>query len=70
MKHSLTSELDKFIAETGLSEHRAGIILAKNGRLVERLRENRRIWPETEKKVWASIAREREKRGLPAGVTP
>jgi len=59
---SLLQELDAFALETGLSEHRVGIILAKNGRLIPRLREGRRIWPETEQQVREAMAKERADR--------
>lgn len=36
------------MAATGLSVHRVGMLLARNGKLVERLRAGGRIWPETE----------------------
>lgn len=62
MQQSLLPEIETFMAETGLSEHRAGILLANNGRLVERLRDEKRIWPETEIQVRQSLARERAKR--------
>lgn len=45
---SLLAEIDAFMAEFGIGEHRFGILACKNGRLVERLRAGRRIWPETE----------------------
>lgn len=62
MKHDLLTEIDDFIAETGLSEYRAGIVLAKNGRLVPRLRSSGRVWPETEVRVRAALAAERSRR--------
>lgn len=68
MNNSITSDLDQFLMETGLSEHRAGILLARNGRLIDRLRSGGRIWPETEDKIRAAMARERAKRKLPNGV--
>lgn len=61
---ALIQEIDAFLAETGLSEHRAGIILASNGRLIPRLRDGGRVWPETEQVVREAMAREREKRNL------
>jgi RNase adaptor protein for sRNA GlmZ degradation len=59
MKQELIKEIDAFIAETGLSEHRVGFLLARNGKLVARLRAGRRIWPETEQMIRDGIARER-----------
>jgi hypothetical protein len=55
----LLQEIDTFLAETGRGEYRFGLIAAGNGRLVERLREGRRVWPETEMKVRAYILSQR-----------
>ena len=55
---TLLAELEDFVAATGLSEHRAGIIVANNGRLIPRLRDGGRIWPDTETKVREAIVRE------------
>lgn len=59
MSNSLLSEIDKFLAETGMGQYRFGIKAAKNGRLVERLRagttkkNGKPVWvrPETEKAI-------------------
>ena len=57
MSTDLLSEIEKFLAETGMGEHRFGLLAANNGRLVERLRSPRRngrparVWPETERQV-------------------
>lgn len=61
---TLLTELEEFVAATGLSEHRAGILVANNGRIIPRLRGGGRIWPDTEAKVRAAIAREMAKREL------
>ncbi|MEH6504987.1 MAG: hypothetical protein V7786_01840 [Sulfitobacter litoralis] len=66
MTHQITEEVEKFMTETGLSEHRVGFLLAKNGKLVERLRAGRRIWPETEEMIREGIARERALRATNA----
>ena len=50
------------MSATGLSAHRTGILLARNGKLVDRLRAGGRIWPETEAAVRESLARERARR--------
>lgn len=61
----LLAEIEQFRSETGLSKHRVGILLAKNGRLIDRLRSpSGRVWPETEEEIRANIAVERERRGL------
>ena len=62
MHQSLLSQIDEFLAETGMSAYRFGIRAAKNGRLVERLKDQRRIWPDTEAKVRSFIRSERAKR--------
>jgi hypothetical protein len=69
MTDKLLSEIEQFLAETGMTEYRFGFLAARNGRLVERLRAGVtpqgkpvRIWPETEKQVRAFIAAERRKR--------
>lgn len=59
MTQPIIEEVEKFLTETGLSEHRVGFLLAKNGKLVERLRAGRRIWPETEKMIREGLVRER-----------
>lgn len=64
MKNDLLSEIRQFMAEAGLGEHRFGILAVNNGRLVERLEDGRRLWPETEARVRAFIASERARRGL------
>ena len=62
MAQELLNELEALMSETGLSAHRVGIICANNGRLVDRLRDGGRVWPETEQEVRAAIARERARR--------
>lgn len=62
MTNNLLADVENFMAETGLSEHRVGILLARNGRLIERLRDpKRRIWPETAAAIRAAL---REQRAL------
>lgn len=51
MSVHLIEEIDRFLAEFPLSEYRFGYLAVKNGRLVERLREKGRVWPETEQSV-------------------
>lgn len=62
MYASLIQEIDAFLAETGIGPHRFGILAAKNGRLVERLRGGGRIWPDTELAIRQFIAAERIRR--------
>lgn len=51
MRCDLLKDIEKFMRASGIGPHRFGILAARNGRLVERLREGRRIWPETEQQV-------------------
>lgn len=51
MSVNLIDEIDKFLAEFGIGEHRFGFLAANNGRLVERLRAGGRVWPETEERI-------------------
>jgi len=73
MKSELLNDIDAFLAETGMGEYRFGLLAAKNGRLVERLRAGTtpggrpaRIWPETEMQVRAFMLAERQKRRVTA----
>lgn len=66
MHGSLLKEIDALLAETGMTEYRFGILAVSNGRLVERLRADGRIWPDTEARVRAFIAAERQKRRVDA----
>lgn len=63
MRTDLLSEIDAFLATESIGEHRFGILAANNGRLVERLRSGRRVWPDTEEKVRAFI-KERRRRSV------
>lgn len=69
MRTNLLSDIDAFLADTGMGEYRFGLLAAKNGRLVERLRAGTtpkgkpvRIWPETEMQIRAFMMAERQKR--------
>lgn len=61
MSTHLLSEIEQFLREVPMSEFRFGLRAAKNGRLVERLRDGRRVWPETDSQVRAFIIAERQK---------
>lgn len=67
---TLLDDLTAFVAESGLSKHRAGIILANNGRLIDRLEEGGRIWPDTEQKIRDALAAERQARKLVSHPSP
>lgn len=60
MSVQLLSEIEAFLAEFGIGEHRFGILAANNGRLVERLRGGGRVWPETEDKIRQFMRERRE----------
>lgn len=62
MSQTLLSEIEDFMAETGLSAHRVGILIANNGRLVDRLREGGRVWPDTQASIKSALRRERNRR--------
>jgi hypothetical protein len=53
---SLIKEIDAFKQRSGLSDFRIGFLAARNGRLVERLRNGGRVWPETEDRIRSFIA--------------
>lgn len=58
----LLPEIERFLRETGMSAYRFGYRAAANGRLVERLRANGRVWPETRARIEDFICRERAQR--------
>lgn len=69
MRNTLLPDIEHFLSETGMGEYRFGLLAAKNGRLVERLRAGTtpkgkpvRIWPETEMQIRAFMMSERNKR--------
>lgn len=68
MTKPILEEVEAFLAETGLSEHRVGFLLARNGKLVERLRAGRRIWPETEQMIREEIEQEKARRASISGA--
>jgi hypothetical protein len=61
MQQSLITEIEGFLADAGMSPFRFGLLAVRNGRLVERLRCGRRVWPETESKVRGFIAEHRKR---------
>lgn len=65
MKNDVLTQIEQFQRETGLSDHRVGIILARNGRLLERLRDpKRRIWPDTVDAIKDALKAESAARGI------
>lgn len=69
MKAELLTEIERFLQSEKIGEHRFGILAANNGRLVERLREGGRVWPETEYRVRSFIASRRSST-TPEGEAP
>lgn len=59
MRADILPAIEEFMRAENIGEHRFGILAANNGRLVERLRAGRRIWPETEDQVRSFIASRR-----------
>lgn len=53
MRNTLLSDIDDFRRAHRMGEHKFGLLAVKNGRLVERLRNGGRVWPDTEAKVRA-----------------
>ena len=69
MSTTLLHDIEAFLRETGMGEYRFGLMAAKNGRLIERLRAGRsngtrpgRVWPETEAEIRAFMRVERQQR--------
>jgi hypothetical protein len=59
---NLLSEIDDFLAETGMGASYFGRLAVRNTELVDRLRRGGRIWPDTETALRAFMADSREKR--------
>ena len=49
--NKLLSDIEAFLAASGMGESYFGKAAAGNSELVARLRDNRRVWPETEARV-------------------
>lgn len=68
MTTQLLTDIEEFLRQTGMGEYRFGLLAAKNGRLVERLRAGRRngraarVWPETEVEIRAFMRSETNRR--------
>lgn len=56
---NLLSEIEAFLAETGMGPSYFGKQACGNSEIVARLKEGRRVWPETETRVRAFILSER-----------
>lgn len=59
MNEELLTDIDRFLSAEKIGEHRFGILAAKNGRLIERLRSGGRVWPETASQVRLFMASRR-----------
>lgn len=59
---ALLSEIETFLAETGMGASYFGKAATKNSEVVARLRQNRRIWPETEANIREFMASYPQKR--------
>ncbi len=55
-EHNLLLEVDRFLSKTGMGESYFGKVSSGNSELVKRLRDGRRVWPETAEKVRAFMA--------------
>ncbi|WP_435167943.1 hypothetical protein [Falsirhodobacter sp. 1013] len=62
MRQKLITEVEAFKKRTGLSDHRVGFLLAKNGRLLDRLRAERPIEIDTVERIRANLRAETAKR--------
>ncbi len=65
MSYKLLTDIEEFRRETGIGEYRFGILAVRNGRLIERLKAGRRIWPETEAEIRAFMISERRRAPSP-----
>ncbi len=54
----LIAEIDAFIAATGMGETYFGAKALGNSKLVARLRDGKRVWPDTEQAVRDFMAKE------------
>lgn len=57
---ALLTEIKAFLSKTGMGPTYFGLRAANNPHLVSRLEDRRRVWPETEDKVRAFMARANE----------
>lgn len=54
-QNTLLNEIEAFLSETGMGDSYFGKKATGNSELVARLRDGRRVWPETEAKVRSFI---------------
>lgn len=55
MHPTLLREIDAFLTESGMGESYFGKVATGNSEVVSRLRDGRRVWPETEAKIRSFI---------------
>lgn len=60
MHPTLLAEIDAFLSETGMGESYFGKAAVGNSEVVHRLRDGRRVWPETEMGIRAFILQRRK----------
>lgn len=68
-QNNLLSEIDAFLAETGMGPSYFGKQATGNSEVVSRLREGRRVWPETETKLRAFMIAHRRTNPAPKQET-
>jgi len=55
----LLADINEFLKLTGIGDYQFGIRAVRNGRLMERLRSGKRVWPETEAQIRGFMVAER-----------
>lgn len=68
MNNRLLTDIEAFLRDTGMGEYRFGLLAARNGRLIQRMRvpgrngRAGRVWPETEERIRKFMSDERIRR--------
>jgi hypothetical protein len=62
----LLNDIEAFLAETGMGPSYFGKQAVGNSELVQRLRDGKRVWPETEAKARAFMMYARKAKGIAA----
>jgi hypothetical protein len=68
MSNSLLSEIEAFLADSGMSPSYFGRCACGNTELVDRLQSGKRVWPETEVRVRAWMLANAARRKVKAGA--
>lgn len=68
----ILQDIEAFLSATGMTKTEFGLSALNDGKLIDNLRDGRRIWPETEKKIRDFIKSHRapEARAESGQVTP